>query len=348
MLERLAGNEPLRRDLAAALAANRLAHSVLLCGEKGLGAGFAARCLAADRLFPAGGPAAEAVLAGQSSECIEVRGAGVQGVIKIDQVREVRRRVYDTALSAAGRVVILYGAEHLNAASGNALLKIIEEPPEGVLFVLTAASSAAVLGTIRSRCAVYALAPVSEAECAAWLRKNCPGAAGQLAPEQLAALYAGQIGKAADALRDPARGAVLTDALRIAGLAAKGQEYPLLTALAAYESAKKPKPADKKPPEPAKKAAGRRAAAVKGGGAAVSAAAAAAAEPAAADPVGPLLADLACIGSAAARMAAPELGLPPQKAARLARLAQDAAAALAGNVSRKLVLANLAIALARP
>ena len=129
MLERLAGNEPLRRDLAAALAANRLAHSLLLCGEKGLGAGFAARCLAADRLFPAGGPAAEAVLAGQSSECIEVRGAGVQGVIKIDQVREVRRRVYDTALSAAGRVVILYGAEHLNAASGNALLKIIEEPP---------------------------------------------------------------------------------------------------------------------------------------------------------------------------------------------------------------------------
>lgn len=346
MLERLAGNEPLRRDLAAALAANRLAHSVLLCGEKGLGAGFAARCLAADRLFPAGGPAAEAVLAGQSSECIEVRGAGVQGVIKIDQVREVRRRVYDTALSAAGRVVILYGAEHLNAASGNALLKIIEEPPEGVLFVLTAASSAAVLGTIRSRCAVYALAPVSEAACAAWLRKNCPGAAGQLAPERLAALYAGQIGKAAQALRDPARGAVLTDALRIAGLAARGQEYPLLTALAAYESAKKPKPADKKPPEPAKKAAGRRAAAVKGGGAAVSAAASA--EPAVTDPVGPLLADLACIGSAAARMAAPELGLPPQKAARLARLAQDAAAALAGNVSRKLVLANLAIALARP
>lgn len=346
MLERLAGNEPLRRDLAAALAANRLAHSLLLCGEKGLGAGFAARCLAADRLFPAGGPAAEAVLAGQSSECIEVRGAGVQGVIKIDQVREVRRRVYDTALSAAGRVVILYGAEHLNAASGNALLKIIEEPPEGVLFVLTAASSAAVLGTIRSRCAVYALAPVSEAACAAWLRKNCPGAAGQLAPERLAALYAGQIGKAAQALRDPARGAVLTDALRIAGLAARGQEYPLLMALAAYESAKKPKPADKKPLEPAKKAAGRRAAAVKGGGAAVSAAAAA--EPAVTDPVGPLLADLACIGSAAARMAAPELGLPPQKAARLARLAQDAAAALAGNVSRKLVLANLAIALARP
>lgn len=346
MLERLAGNEPLRRDLAAALAANRLAHSLLLCGEKGLGAGFAARCLAADRLFPEGGAAAEAVLAGQSSECIEVRGAGVQGVIKIDQVREVRRRVYDTALSAAGRVVILYGAEHLNAASGNALLKIIEEPPEGVLFVLTAASSAAVLGTIRSRCAVYALAPVSEAACAAWLRKNCPGAAGQLAPERLAALYAGQIGKAAQALREPARGAVLADALRIAGLAARGQEYPLLTALAAYESAKKPKPADKKLLEPAKKAAGRRAAAVKGGGAAVSAAAAA--EPAVTDPVGPLLADLACIGSAAARMAAPELGLPPQKAARLARLAQDAAAALAGNVSRKLVLANLAIALARP
>ena len=51
-LSGLLGNDALKKDLSLALAAGRLAHSVLLCGEQGMGAGFAARCLAADFLYP--------------------------------------------------------------------------------------------------------------------------------------------------------------------------------------------------------------------------------------------------------------------------------------------------------
>lgn len=345
MLDRLAGNEPLRRDLAAALSAGRLTHGVLLCGEKGLGAGFAARCLAADYLCPGGGDAAEAVLAGRSGECIEVRGEGASGEIRVDQVRELRRMIQSTALSEAGRVVILYDACRLNASSGNALLKSIEEPPPGVLFLLTAPSAAALLPTIRSRCAVYTLSPVSEAECAAWLHRMAPaggrGSSGNaaaraaannsaaLSPEQLAALYAGELGRALAVMQDPARAAVLADAMRLAGLAARGQEYELLTGLAGYEAAKKPKKAE--PKKAAKRGAAR---------------------PAEADPVPPdptplLLQDLACIGSAVLR-GRPLCGLSTQKAARMAREAQDALRALAGNVNRRLVLTNLAIGLAEP
>ena len=58
MLERLCGNEALKENLSAALAAGRLPHSVLLCGAGGLGKNFAARLLAADYLYPAGGPPA--------------------------------------------------------------------------------------------------------------------------------------------------------------------------------------------------------------------------------------------------------------------------------------------------
>ena len=68
MLERLFGNDALKRDLSAALQSGRLAHSILLIGEPGCGAGFAARCLAADYLYPAGGPHAEAVLRGEDTE----------------------------------------------------------------------------------------------------------------------------------------------------------------------------------------------------------------------------------------------------------------------------------------
>lgn len=330
MLDRLAGNELLRRDLAAALRAGRLAHGLLLCGEAGLGAGFAARCLAADYLFPEGGPAAEAVLAGESSECIGLRGAGAQGIIKVEQVRAVRSRIYGTALSAAGRVVILYGAQNLNASSGNALLKVLEEPPPGVLFVLTASGPAAVLGTVRSRCAVYTLSPVGEEGCAAWLGAHCPGV-GPAGARQLAAIYAGQIGRALRAANQPERAAVLRDALAIARQAAAGQEYPLLAAFSAYEAARKPKKSESAP-----KGAGGFAQPGEAGE-----------EPA--DPVQPLLADLACIGSAVLR-GQPELvpGLGPRQAARMIRAAQDAGRAIAANLNRKLVLTNLALALARP
>lgn len=54
-------------------------------------------------------------------------------------------------------MLFIYGAQNLNGASANAMLKIMEEPPEGVMFLLTASSAAAVLPTIRSRCAAYTM-----------------------------------------------------------------------------------------------------------------------------------------------------------------------------------------------
>ena len=86
MLSRIRGNEAFKDSVQAALQAGRLSNSVLLCAEEGCGAGFAARCLAADFLFPEGGDAAEAVLAGRSSECID---PGTIGVIFIADKRPI-------------------------------------------------------------------------------------------------------------------------------------------------------------------------------------------------------------------------------------------------------------------
>ena len=235
MLDRLAGNAELKQDLQAALRAGRLSHSVLLCGEAGCGAGFAARCLAADRLYPQGGPQAEAVLAGRAAECCEVRGEGASGEIKIDRVRQVRRQVFDTALSAEGRVVIFYGAHKLNGPSANALLKVLEEPPEGVLFVLTATGAAAVLPTIRSRCEGYTVAPVSAAECEAYLKKEFPACA---RPGLLARVYAGRIGLARAAAGEPEAARSLDEALELARAVGEKNEYELLVRLAGYEKDK--------------------------------------------------------------------------------------------------------------
>ena len=235
MLGQIIGNEPFKQSLQAALRAGRLSHSVLLCGEEGCGTGFAARCLAADYLYPQGGAAARAVLQSAAPECIQVRGEGALGEIRIDQVRTVRRQVFETALSAAGRVVIFYGAHKLNQASANALLKVLEEPPPGVLFILTAYSAAAVLPTIRSRCGQFQLAPVSPEQCEAYLQAHCPGCG---APGLLARVYAGRIGLALAAATDEAARRSLETALQLARAVGGQDRCRALCLLAAYEKDK--------------------------------------------------------------------------------------------------------------
>ena len=177
MLDRMEGNAELKSSVQLMLAARRLTHSVLLVGEEGLGAGFAARCIAADYLYPAGGAPAEALLRGECCravgkpgdrdsghvetgivrEAISVAGMGAGGKYLVSQVKAMRSEIFNTSLSAEGRAVLLYHVEKMNEESANALLKVMEEPPEGVLFLLTADSLAGVLPTIRSRCVSFAV-----------------------------------------------------------------------------------------------------------------------------------------------------------------------------------------------
>ncbi len=234
MLDRLAGNTALKSELGAALRAGRLPHAILLVGEPGCGAGFAARCLAADYLYPQGGPHAEAVLKGEDTECLVLQGEGASGQIPVKRVREMREAIQHSALStdAAGRVLFIYGAQNLNGSSANAMLKIIEEPPEGVLFLLTATSAATVLPTIRSRCAAYTIAPVPADECAALLKDR--GLPGPLA-EELAFVYEGHIGTALRAFQDAGTRTTLAQAKELCGYAAQNDTYRALALLTKYE-----------------------------------------------------------------------------------------------------------------
>ena len=99
-LDSLLGNETLKESLSAALAAGRLSHSILLCGEAGTGAGLCRALPGRGLPFPNGGASAAQVLAGQSPEYLLLAGEGVSGDIRVDRVREVRREIFNTALSA--------------------------------------------------------------------------------------------------------------------------------------------------------------------------------------------------------------------------------------------------------
>ena len=255
MLERIAGNEELKSSIRRMLEGRRLTHSVLLVGEAGLGAGFAARCVAADYLYPQGGAPAEALLRGECCravakagkrdsgqietgivrEAISVTGMGSGGRYLVGQVTAMRSEIFNTSLSAEGRAVLLYHVERMNEESANALLKVMEEPPEGVLFLLTADSLAGVLPTIRSRCISFAVAPVSPEDCARYCTAQGVGAKDAAL---YSALFDGHIGTVLAAARDEARREQVDRALALAKAAAARDSYAAAVLLAAYEKDK--------------------------------------------------------------------------------------------------------------
>ncbi len=234
-LDALIENTETKQALSAALANSKLSHAILFVSSAGCGANFAARSLAADYLFPTGGPGAEAVLRGEGSEVLLVQGEGKSGQIPVDAIRAVRADIFHSALSAAGRVVLIRDAHKIAAPAANALLKVLEEPPSGALFILTAPSAASVPPTILSRCTVYPLAPVSLPACQAALETCLPQQADPTLPALLAAVYGGRIGAGRKTLSSPDRQAILQDALAAASAAAARNRYMLLRIFSRYE-----------------------------------------------------------------------------------------------------------------
>jgi DNA polymerase-3 subunit delta' len=94
--------------------------------------------------------------------------------LKVEVVRETLESLYRT--SAAGRRICLIDEADttLNAEGENALLKVLEEPPHGLVFLLVAQRPGRLLRTVASRCAGLRLAPLTSAEVAAGLRDLAP------------------------------------------------------------------------------------------------------------------------------------------------------------------------------
>ncbi|MBJ6800356.1 DNA polymerase III subunit delta' [Geomonas propionica] len=80
--------------------------------------------------------------------------------IKIDQIRELQKELAYRPFEAPKKACIIDGAEKLNLASGNALLKTLEEPPGNALMILITAERSAVLQTILSRCQTLDFQPL--------------------------------------------------------------------------------------------------------------------------------------------------------------------------------------------
>lgn len=134
-------------------------------------------------------------------------GRGPRTVIGIDAVHDVLSAAQLRPFEGGSRVFIMQEPEQMSSDAANALLKLLEEPPPGVLFLLLTKDAGAVLPTVRSRCAMLELTPLPQMEV---VRVLCEELG--LEPVQadaLARLSRGCIGWAMEAARDTAPVAAL-------------------------------------------------------------------------------------------------------------------------------------------
>ncbi len=171
----------------------RLAHAYMIVSPNEDARNSAAGRLAAAMLCEGDGPrpcgacrACRKALAGIHPDISVVEpGLDAQGrkrrEILVDAVRALASDAQVMPNEASGRVFIIRDADTMNPQAQNALLKLLEEPPAGVSFVLCAANEARLLPTVRSRCErlrVNADAAESEeaaSDADALLEKLCSG-----------------------------------------------------------------------------------------------------------------------------------------------------------------------------
>ena len=164
-----AGNEQIKQKLSTLLDSRDFPPSVLLCGEEGCGRGYFSRLLASAWLSDENG----LVRRGVHPDLLYLDGKGASGQIPVSDVRDVVFESNKSAVTADGRrIVLINKAENLNRSSAAALLKAMEEPSDGVIFVMTAVDKKHIIDTLVSRCAVFFVMPLSPEECVSEIMKR--------------------------------------------------------------------------------------------------------------------------------------------------------------------------------
>ena len=174
------GNAGLKQRLSAAFAQGKISHCYLICGPDGSGKHTLARILAAAMECTGAGEAPCGVCTacrkafdGQHPDIITVDDTEHKNV-SIDVIRDARADMFIRPNEGKRKIYILPRAQDMLPAAQNALLKILEEPPEYGVFLLLSTHAEKLLPTIRSRCAELHLSPVGQEEAAAYLQCRLP------------------------------------------------------------------------------------------------------------------------------------------------------------------------------
>lgn len=205
------GHEWATESLAAAIKHNRVGHAYLITGPSQIGKTTLARtfaqalnCLDTD-LAPDGTCRPCTLIASDRHPDVRLIEPDVSArgklSLKIETMRQLQSALQRAAVEARHKVAIVRNFDAATVGAANAFLKTLEEPPPNVVLLLTATDADALLDTIRSRCRVLALRPLSQVaiEQALVDRWAVPSEQATL----LAHLANGRLGWAVKAATDP-------------------------------------------------------------------------------------------------------------------------------------------------
>ena len=197
MFENILGNEKNKDILEKSIKLNKTSHSYIFWGIEGIG-----KCLIAKEF-------AKTLLCLQKSQeectcksCIEFDGNNNpdfqliepnEGKVKIEQIREMQRKVAEKPIISSKKVYIIDNADTMTTEAQNCLLKTLEEPPEYITIILICSNEDNLLSTIKSRCTRMHFEPIKDEEVERYIRQNYPE---EKLSENIIKLAQGSIGKA--------------------------------------------------------------------------------------------------------------------------------------------------------
>jgi DNA polymerase III subunit gamma/tau len=199
------GQDHVVRALTGAIREGRLHHAFLFCGPRGTGKTSTARILA-KMVNCEQGPTAEPC--GTCTQCVAVREGTHVDVVEIDaashggveDARELREKAPTAPLFGREKVYIIDEAQRLSREAFDALLKVFEEPPEGVRFVLATTEPHKMPATIVGRCQRFDFRRLTMEQLAEHLRKVAANEGATITDQAAEAIARHAEGSARDAL----------------------------------------------------------------------------------------------------------------------------------------------------
>ncbi len=172
----MVGQKPIIQTLQNAIQMDRIGHAYLFSGPRGVGKTTTARILAKGLNCDQGPTATpcnqcascQEISSGKSIDVFEIDAASNTGV---DNIRELRESAKYAPARSRYKIFIIDEVHMLSTSAFNALLKILEEPPPHVMFIMATTERHKLPATILSRCQQFIFRTISPAEIQAHLRQ---------------------------------------------------------------------------------------------------------------------------------------------------------------------------------
>lgn len=175
----LYGNEKLKSFFSSSLENGKLAHAYILEGGRGSGKHTLARhlacllCCSAFMERPCFScESCRKIINGISPDVIEYSLPDDKKTIGVEQIRELRSSVYIKPTEEDVKVYIISNAEAMTEQAQNVFLKVLEEPPLGVYFIMLCENTSNILATVKSRAPVLKMQVFSDSELSDYLIQN--------------------------------------------------------------------------------------------------------------------------------------------------------------------------------